>query len=246
MTHMPCRSVRPIMVEQFNIDWEKIFSFLFPDGNILHGSWASYAIIAFVLAVFIELGTQLLYLLVRVSTCMQATGAHRTVLPICALQNLINDWILLSCGNSRIFARYTKACTPHCIEPCSILDLLCQGRELISPRRAEAMAKRQAIESMKTQRKEQMEERARQLAVEQRAQQIKAQRKQQQRSGNLERQGTPFSIREHGILCVPYVIDAQREFVPSMPNYFPLLQQGAPCYCSSPWHQARESEQRTC
>lgn len=68
---MPCRSVRPIIEEQFNIDWGRVFSFLFPDGNILHGSWTSYAIIAFVLAIFIELGTQLLYLLVRVSSCLQ-------------------------------------------------------------------------------------------------------------------------------------------------------------------------------
>lgn len=57
-------------MEELNIDWEKVFSFLFPDGNILHGSWLSYAIIALVLALFIELGTQLLYLLVRVSTRM--------------------------------------------------------------------------------------------------------------------------------------------------------------------------------
>ena len=71
LSHMPCRSVRPIMVEQFNVNWGKVFSFLFPDGNILHGSWTSYAVIAFVFAIFIELGTQLLYLLVRVSSCLQ-------------------------------------------------------------------------------------------------------------------------------------------------------------------------------
>lgn len=57
------------MVEEIHIDWRGVYSFLFPDGNILHGSWPSYAIIAFVLAVFIELGTQLLYLLTRVSNC---------------------------------------------------------------------------------------------------------------------------------------------------------------------------------
>ena len=55
------------MVQEMNIDWGKAFSFLFPDGNVLHASWLSYAIIALVLAVIIELGTQLLYLVVRVS-----------------------------------------------------------------------------------------------------------------------------------------------------------------------------------
>ena len=67
--------MRPLLVEQFNIDWGQVFSFLFPDNNILHGSWTSYAIIALVLAVFIELGTQLLYLIVRVSRCATQTGA---------------------------------------------------------------------------------------------------------------------------------------------------------------------------
>ena len=56
------------MVEEIHIDWGGVYSFLLPDGNILHGSWTTYAIIAFVLAVLLELGTQLLYLLSRVSS----------------------------------------------------------------------------------------------------------------------------------------------------------------------------------
>ncbi|CAK0752427.1 hypothetical protein CVIRNUC_002145 [Coccomyxa viridis] len=65
-TDLPTRrSVRPLMVEEIHIDWGKAFSFLFPDGNVLHASWLTYAIIALVLAFIIELGTQLLYLLVR-------------------------------------------------------------------------------------------------------------------------------------------------------------------------------------
>ena len=83
--HMACRSVRPIMVEEFNIDWGKVFSFLFPDGNVLHGSWISYAIIAFVLAIFIELGTQLLYLAVRVSGLLPKAGVHCQSLPVLAM-----------------------------------------------------------------------------------------------------------------------------------------------------------------
>ena len=55
------------MVEEIHIDWGKAFSFLFPDGNVLHASWLTYAIIALVLAFIIELGTQVLYLLVKVS-----------------------------------------------------------------------------------------------------------------------------------------------------------------------------------
>ena len=74
------------MVEEFNIDWGKVFSFLFPDGNVLHGSWISYAIIAFVLAIFIELGTQLLYLVVRVSH-PRAQGTVVVSLPADVCQN---------------------------------------------------------------------------------------------------------------------------------------------------------------
>ena len=68
------------MVEEIHIDWGKAFSFLFPDGNVLHASWLTYAIIALVLAFIIELGTQLLYLLVRVSLLRGANW------PVCSLQ----------------------------------------------------------------------------------------------------------------------------------------------------------------
>ncbi len=82
LTLVLLRSVRPIMVEEFNIDWGKVFSFLFPDGNVLHGSWISYAVIAFVLAIFIELGTQLLYLVVRVSSRLRKAGVQCQYLPM--------------------------------------------------------------------------------------------------------------------------------------------------------------------
>lgn len=62
-----CRSVRPFLAEELDIDWGAAYLFLFPDGNILHGSWTSYAIVALAIAIVYELGMQILYLFVRVS-----------------------------------------------------------------------------------------------------------------------------------------------------------------------------------
>ena len=61
------------------------------------------------------------------------------------------------------------------------------------------MAERQARESIKSQMREQREERARQLAVKQRAQQVKALRRQQERNGEMQRHGTPYIPCMHGI-----------------------------------------------
>lgn len=62
-----------------------------------------------------------------------------------------------------------------------------QGGELVSPKRAEALTRRKALEAAELQRKERRKELAKQLAVQQRAQQIKAQRSKQG-AGDMLRQ----------------------------------------------------------
>ena len=62
-----CRSMRPFLAEELDIDWGAAYLFLFPDGNILHGSWTSYAIVALAIAILYELGMQILYIFMRVS-----------------------------------------------------------------------------------------------------------------------------------------------------------------------------------
>ena len=65
-----CRSVRPFLAEELDIDWGAAYLFLFPDGNILHGSWTSYAIVALATAIVYELGMQILYLFMRVNNAI--------------------------------------------------------------------------------------------------------------------------------------------------------------------------------
>ena len=67
-----CRSVRPSLgvAEELDIDWGAAYLFLFPDGNILHGSWTSYAIVALATAIVYELGMQILYLFMRVNSAI--------------------------------------------------------------------------------------------------------------------------------------------------------------------------------
>ncbi|CAL8462334.1 g1867 [Coccomyxa elongata] len=59
------RSIPPPFSRGLDINGTKVFHFLFPDGNILSAHWTSYAILAIVLALAVELSTRLLMLLSR-------------------------------------------------------------------------------------------------------------------------------------------------------------------------------------
>lgn len=59
------RSIPPPFSRGLDINGSKVFDFLFPDGNIISAHWTSYAILAIVLALAVELSTRLLMLLSR-------------------------------------------------------------------------------------------------------------------------------------------------------------------------------------
>jgi len=74
-----------------------------------------------------------------------------------------------------------------------------QGGEIISPKRAEALTRRKALEAAGVQRKERRKELAKQRAVQQRAQQIKAQRSKQD-TGDMLRQEARYHQSRYAVL----------------------------------------------
>jgi hypothetical protein len=64
--------VRPFLAKELDIDWGAAYLCLFPDGNMMHGSWTSYAIVALAIAIVYELSMQILSLLMRVSNAILA------------------------------------------------------------------------------------------------------------------------------------------------------------------------------
>ena len=63
------RSITPPFARGLDINGSEIFNFLFPDGSVFSAHWTSYAILALVLAVAVELSTRLLMLLSQVCAC---------------------------------------------------------------------------------------------------------------------------------------------------------------------------------
>ncbi len=65
------RSIAPPFSKGLDMNGTEIFNFLFPDGSIFTAHWSSYALLALVLAVAVELCTRVLMLLSQVRFCTQ-------------------------------------------------------------------------------------------------------------------------------------------------------------------------------